>query len=224
MSKYTMELRNIIKIYSRSTVESWFKDYELSDYLTTDEIEVIESRGTWSMDKLASEIVDNYYMREIGLETPALFKHYAKIKMKKIMEEKLPLIYSASIEYDPLINVNYSEVLSRNIDNTSQTNDTSTSNASGLTVNSDTPQGQISKSSILEGKYASSTSAGDSDSTTTGNSNGTANTKEDYTKTIKGNSGVSATAQAMILQYRKNIVTINKDIIEELSDLFFGLY
>ena len=41
---------------------------------------------------------------------------------------------------------------------------------------------------------------------------------------IKGNSGVSATAQALIRDYRKTIVTINKDIIEDLNVLFMGLY
>ena len=36
----------------------------------------------------------------------------------EIMEKKLPLIYSASIEYDPLVNVDYSETFTRAINNT----------------------------------------------------------------------------------------------------------
>jgi hypothetical protein len=224
MSKYTIELRKLINIYNRQEIENWFKDYDLTEYLTQQEIDVIESRGTWTKDILARDIVDHYFMREIGLETPALFKHQVKVKMREIMQEKLPLIYSASIEYDPLVNVNFTETFTRNIDNTSETKDKSTSNNSGLTVNSDTPQGQISKTAILGGSYASSTSAGESESETNGESNGKAKTKEEYTKTTKGNSGVSATAQAMVKQYRQNIIAINKDIIEELSDLFFGLY
>ena len=109
MSKYTFELRRVIDFFDRNTVEGWFKDYELTDYLTQDEIDVIEERGTWSKDKLAKKIVDHYFMREIGFETPALFRHYVKVTMNEIMEQKLPLIYSASIEYDPLVNVDYSE-------------------------------------------------------------------------------------------------------------------
>lgn len=224
MSKYTMQLRHVISFYSRNDVEGWFKDYELSDYLTQDEIDVIEERGTWSKEKLAKQIVDTYLMREIGFETPFLFKHYTKLRMQQIMEAKLPLIYSYSIQYDPLVNVDYTETYNRNIDNTSQTNDSNTSTASGLTVNSDTPQGQISKSSILSGSYASSTSAGESESSSSGNANGTSNTEENYTKHIKGNSGVSATAQKMIQLYRENIVAINKEIIDELSDIFIGLW
>lgn len=216
MSKYTFELRRLFDFYTRETVEGWFKDYELSDYLTQDEIDVIEERGTWSKDKLARKIVDHYYMREIGFETPYLFQHYVKVAMNEIMESKLPLIYSASIEYDPLVNVDYTKSFTRAINNTVNSSD----NASGLTVNSDTPQGQVTKASILDGKYASSTQAGES----TNQSATAGNTQEASTESVKGNSGVSATAQKMIEQYRKNIIAIDKDIINELNDLFMGLY
>lgn len=216
MAKYTFELRRVIDFFDRATVEGWFKDYELTDYLTQDEIDVIDSRGTWSKDKLAKKIVDHYFMREIGFETPALFRHYVKVTMNEIMEQKLPLIYSASIEYDPLINVDYSETFERRIDNTSSGSDSS----SGLTINSNTPQGQISKAEILTGKYASNTQGGESTAT----NSQTGATEEGSTKTVKGNSGVSATAQKMIQQYRENIIAIDKDIINDLNDLFMGLY
>ena len=227
MSKYTLELRQLFdstyftpQLYERSDIENWFKDYELTDYLTEEEIDVINNRGVWSKDKLAKKIIDHYYMREIGFETPALFKHYAKITMQEIMEKYLPLIYSASIKYDPLVNVDYTETFTRNIDNTSSGE--ANSNSSSLNVASDTPQGQISKQSILSGNYASSTGANEiTDSTTSSN---LGNTKEDYSKNVKGNSGVSATAQKMIEQYRQNIISIDKDIIKDLNILFFGLY
>ena len=224
MSKYTFELRRVIDFFDRNTVEGWFKDYELSDFLTADEIAIIEERGTWSKDKLAKKIVDHYFMREIGFETPALFRHYVKVTMNEIMESKLPLIYSTSINYDPLVNVDYTETFERTIDNTVSGSDSQTANSSGLTINSDTPQGQISKTQILDGKYASSTQAGESTQTTSGENEQTGNTEEGSTKHVKGNSGVSATAQKMIQQYRENIIAIDKDIINELNDLFMGLY
>ena len=219
-SVYTVQLRQIINLYGRDEVESWFKDYELTDYLTDEEIAVIAARGTWSKDKLAKLIVDHYFMREIGLETPALFQHQAKVLMQELMEEKLPLIYSASIEYDPLVNVDYQETFEAEREN--QGTGTSNGTTSGLTVQSDTPQGQIDKAEILAGKYASSTGASEAEdhSTTTSTANGT----ESYTKRIKGNSGVSATAQKMVEQYRENIIAINRDIIEECNSLFMGLY
>ena len=216
MSKYTIELRKVCDIYTRSEVESWFKDYDLSYYLRPDEIEVIQNAGIWSKDRLATKIVDHYYMREIGLETPALFKHYAKVLMQEIMERKLPLIYSSAIKYDPLVNVDYTETYNRDIESTGN----SSNNASGLSVSSDTPQGQIQKSAILAGAYASATGASETESTSNDNNQ----TNENYIKKIKGNSGVSATAQRMIQQYRENIVAIDEQIIEELDKLFMGLY
>ena len=77
MSKYTIELRKVCDIYGRDVVENWFKDYNLTDYLTQTQIDVITETNTWSKDKLAKKIVDHYFMREIGQETPALFKHFA---------------------------------------------------------------------------------------------------------------------------------------------------
>ena len=231
MSKYTMELRQLFdstyfspNLYTRSDIEGWFKDYELTDYLTQEEIDVINSRGVWSKDKLARKIVDHYYMREIGYETPALFKHYARVKMQELMEEYLPLIYSASIKYDPLVNVDYKEEFTRNIDNTSSGESNSSSNTSSLNVNSDTPQGEISKTNILRGDYATSTGATEGEVNDNTLTESTGNTQEDYIKSVKGNSGVSATAQKMISQYRENIIAIDRDIIKELNIIFMGLY
>ena len=208
MSRYTTELRFIVQNTSLEEVEGWFKDYELSDYLTEEEIAVIEERGTWNKDKLAKLIVEHYWMHEIGLETVALFEHQVKVAMKEIMEEKLPLIYSASIKYDPMVNIDFTE--------TYQENNSQDGNADGLNVNSDTPQGQISKAAILAGSYASSTGASEG----TSHSEGTQN----YTRHQKGNSGTLTTAQALVQQYRKNIIMINRDIINDLSSLFMRIY
>ena len=62
MARYTIEFRNVIDMFGEDTVRSWFEDYELSDYLTDDEIAVITSRGVWSKSKLAQAILDHYYM------------------------------------------------------------------------------------------------------------------------------------------------------------------
>ena len=210
MAKYTTNFYSLLNmgIYTREDLKTWFTDYNLSDYLTEEEINVINNRGTWTKEKLADKIVDEYLFREFGLETPAMFKHYAKIKMRNIMESKLPLIYSAAIKYDPLINVDFTESFERN--------STGTATSSGLNVNSDTPQGQINKNAILTGSYASSTTADESDGSTSSN--------EEYLKRVKGNSGVSATAQKMVAQYRENIRAIDYEIIKELKTLFMGIY
>ena len=209
LQNYTMNLYEIINnFYTRSEVESWFKDYELEDFLTQEQINVITESGLWNKDKLATKIVDHYLFSQIGFETMALFKQRVKITMKEIMESKLPLIYSSAIQYDPLVNVDYTETFERSIENQG--------NSSGLNVGSDTPQGQIVKQEILQGKYASGTNASEAEAEN--------NTDENYTKRVKGNSGVSATAQRMVQQFRDNIRAIDKEIIDELEDLFMIIY
>lgn len=219
MAKYTIELRELFTpikfnppLYTREEVEEFFKDYNINEYLTPEQIDVINSTNVWSKDRLARKIVDHFYMREIGQETIGLFKHYAKVTMQELMEEYLPLIYSSAIKYDPLVNVDFTETFERTANNTGN------ANSSGLGVASDTPQGRISKTGILAGDYASSTSASENETSSTSDS------AEEYTKRVKGNSGVSATAQKMVEQYRANIRAIDREIIEKLEPLFMGLY
>lgn len=229
MSAYTMSLRHIIdhidnitsiEKTGREVVEGWFADYNLSDYLTGEQVQTITQYGVWTKEKLAKLIVDHFYMREIGYETPKLFEIMVKTKMRELMGYYAELIYSASIDYDMLVNVNFTETMARDIANSGTSN--STSNASGLAVNSDTPQGQINKTDILNGRYATSTTASESEGTSqdTAKSTGT----ENWTRTKKGNDGVLATAQKMIEQYRNNIRNINYEIIKDLNEMFIGLF
>ena len=215
-----MELREIISTFGEDTVKGWFSDYQLEDYLTPEEIEVINARNTWSKEKLAERIVTHYFTREIGTDAIGQFMLFIKDKMNEIMETYAPLIYSASIKYDPLVNVNYSESYTGKSNSSSKTN--SNSNGTSLNIDSDTPQGQINKNEILTGKYASNTSANENNSNVNGDSSSQGN--DEYVKTIKGNSGVSATSQAMIKQYREIIRAINTEIVYELEPLFMGLY
>lgn len=220
MSKYTYELREVISTFGEEEVKKWFMDYDLSEFLTPEEIQTITDKGVWSKEQLARRILTHFYTREIGTEGIGQFMLFIKDKMQEIMETYAPIIYSASIKYDPLVNVNYSETYS----GTSGSNSSSSSNSTGtgLTVNSDTPQQQINKYDILSGKYASSTGANES----TNNINDSSRSEgvEDYVKTIKGNSGVSATSQAMIKQYRDVIRAVNTEIVYELEPLFMGIY
>lgn len=228
MASYTIELRKLCDFYTREVVEGWFKDYRIEDYLTLEQIQTITEKGVWNKDKLARKIVDHYYMREIGFETPALFEHYVKMKMQEIMEDYLPVIYSNSIKFDPLVNVDFTETFERQIEGSAQNEGTSNSESksSGLGIVNNTPQTNITRQDLESGLYASSVSQTDTevnDETTTLNT-GTSNQNENYTKRTKGNSGVSATAQALIMQYRETIRAVDREIIENLNDLFFGLY
>lgn len=220
MSKYTYELREVIDTFGKDEVKGWFSDYRLEDYLTAEEIAVIEEKGVWNKEQLAERIIDHFYTREVGTDAIGQFMLFVKDKMREIMETYAPIIYSASIKYDPLVNVNFSETYSGTSGATSQSN--STSNGSGLVVNSDTPQGQINKNEILQGKYASSTGA--NENTNRGTTNTDSNGREEYVKTMKGNSGALTTSQALIRQYRDVIRAVNTEIVYELEPLFMGIY
>lgn len=224
MAKYTMEVRELVSTFGEEEVKGWFMDWELSDYLTADEIKVVEDRGTFSKEKLAQRIIDHYFTREIGTDAIGQFILFTKEKMREVMETYAPLIYSASIKFDPLVNVDYEERYAGDNDSRNSSSASSSSNGSGLSVQSDTPQGQISKSAILGGSYASSTNANEMDSSTQDNAQSQSSGTQNYVKKVKGNSGVSATAQALVQQYRDYIRALNTEIIYELEPLFMGIY
>ena len=224
MAKYTMELREIISTFGEDEVKSWFMDYNLSDYLTADEIKVIEERGVWSKEQLADRIITHFKMREIGCDSIGMFTLNCKDLMAEVMETYVPLIYSAAIKFDPLVNVDFTEEFDRSSNNRSSSNSSSKNAGSGLTVASDTPQGEISKDNILKGKYATSTNANETENSITDTSSNEGTGTENYTKRVKGNSGVSATAQALIQQYRDYVRALNTEIVYKLEPLFMGLY
>jgi hypothetical protein len=224
MAKYTMELRELISTFGEDEVKSWFMDYNLSDYLTPAEIAVIEEKGVWSKEQLADRIITHFKMREIGADSTGMFILNCKDLMAEVMETYVPLIYSAAIKFDPLVNVDYTEMFDRTSSNVSSSKSNSKNNGSGLTVSSDTPQGEISKENILKGKYATSTNANETENSITDTSDNQGTGAENYTKRVKGNSGVSANAQALIQQYRDYVRALNTEIVYKLEPLFMGLY
>lgn len=229
MAKYSITLQELCTdYYSREEIENWFKNYDISHYLTPEQINQIQKFDVWNKNRLASKIVDHYYTREIGFETPELFKHYAKVFMQEIMESKFQKIYTLFLEYDPLSSVDYVEEYTREIEGSSnaQGNSTSNSNSSGLGINNDTPQTNITKQDLNTGAYASNVNQTENsinDNTLT-NSSGSSNTIERYTHSMKGDNGVIVTNEYLIREYRENIIAVDKEIIDELNPLFMGLY
>ena len=47
MSKYTIELRKVCDIYGRNIVESWFKDYNINDYLLPEQVQQLNKSKTY---------------------------------------------------------------------------------------------------------------------------------------------------------------------------------
>lgn len=228
MAKYTMELRKIVDIFGRDEVESWFSSYNLADFLTPEQIQQIQKYNVWSKEKLASQIVDHYYMREIGFETPALFKHYAKLTMNELMGSYLLKIYTQFLEYDPLSSVDYTEEYTREIEGSSEgsSNSNSQNSAEGFNINNDTPQQRITKQNLDSGIYASSTNQSETSSQIQDETNTEASSKtvEKYTHSMKGDNGVIVTNQYLVRQFRELATNFNLEIINDLNKLFMGLY
>lgn len=222
MARYTYTLREVVATFGKEEVKEWFKDYNLEDYLSTEEMNVINARGTWNADRLADRIITHYTNREIGCEGIGEFMLNIKDMMNEIMETYAPVIYSASLSYNPLENVNVTETYDRESNSNSVTNSNTKTNASGLEVSSDTPQGQISKSAILAGNYATSTSANETDNNVVDNTSNTGDGKEHSTRTTKGNSG-SRTMQELVEAYRKTIRPIETEIVYALEPLFMSI-
>lgn len=272
MSDYTITIKRCSEVYSKDEVLKWFKQYEMTNYLTAEQTNHLLKY--WNKEILANMIFDHYYLREIAFETPEMFKHYTKVKLQEIMYKYLPLLYSSSLKFNPLEddktfymketykgnkdkenkgdhNQLRSSTMEGSSDGTSTTNGTSSSTSdsktSSLQINNDTPQGQISKENILEGKYASSVSANESegeikDSTnsnssnklinsetrknneSTSNSEITTGTENENYELEKSGFDLKMTNSEKILEYRKTIENYNLQIIEELNPLFFALY
>ena len=228
MASYTMELRKVIEYYGREEVEKWFSSYELSDFLTPEQIQQIQKYNVWTKEKLAKQIVDHYYMREIGFETPALFAHYAKVTMNELMGSYLLKIYTQFLEYDPLSSVDYTEEYTREIEGNSEgsSNSNSKNSAEGFNINNDTPQKRITKQDLDSGLYASSTNQSETSSEIQDKTNTEASSKtvEKYTHSMKGDNGVIVTNQYLVREFRELATNFNLEIINDLNKLFMGLY
>lgn len=231
MSKYTTELRWI--------VENGY-DLQLNEYPIFDEN---------YRQKLNQKIINHYYFREIGFETVGLFRFYLKQTMNEIMPYYNQLYESALLEIDPLNTINFTETLTRtkigndtknfNEDTTVNSNGDSNSNSTKSTnfkdIESDTPQGMLSIGNIDGELYASYARISKNEDTTSSTAHqettDTQNRKNDekinrednenYTRTEIGN---RESQSELLIKYRQTFLNIDMQVINELNDLFMGLY
>lgn len=112
------------------------------------------------------------------------------------------------------------------------------------TISSDTPQGNINIANVETGGFASavgvsqkgeqinsssgedsgettSTQSNESLSSTTANATGKLTTTEEYVKNL---SGYTSSPNTAIKEYRQNLINIDIMILDELADLFMGVY
>lgn len=146
-------------------------------------------------------------MRQIGFETFGRFRYELNTRMREIMPYYVELYKTTQFEYNPIENYNMTEGSEEDV--------TSKGTTEGNTLEkmSDTPQNEVTNID----NYMSSASKHEGVSSTEGES------KNKRTAWRKGNIGVMST-QNLIQQERDIIINIDMLIIEELKDLFLGVY
>lgn len=187
---------------------------------------------------LNAKITEHYWFREIGMETPQLFKRFLNRRMNEIMPFYNQLYESALLDFDPMAN-HRMETRGESSGESEQTRDYeraekaegTTANSTGSdarTLVSATPQMQLSgredyATNITDSKSetkadgTTSTASSAKDSSTSG-----ANSTERYVNVVSGLSGI--TGSQALQQFRDTFLNIDMMVIEDLNGLFMGLY
>lgn len=207
MAKYTTTIASLIKNNF---------DFGLEDYPIFDENYRVH---------LNDMILKHYYMSEIGFETAELFKQYLNNKMNEIMPyyNTLYKLQTDLLESGIDQNVNLTESYLHNVttDGTSESTSASDSENKGVTQN--TPQGNLTQQNINNFSYADGISMGSTNSNVNDNSKTTGKTVEDYIKKIQGNNG-NRYAYEVLIAVKNNLLAIDVEVINQLEDLFMGIF
>ena len=204
MAKYTITIKSLI--------DNNF-DFKMNNYPIFDE----NYRET-----LNNNILYHYYENEIGFETASLFRFYLNQKLNEIMPyyNELYKVQKKIIDENLLLNnVNLTERLSGS--NTTNTSSTSQSSNKGKNLFQDTPQGEISNTEIDDQKWATNLTLNNNSINDTSNATGSGT--NEYLKTIVGNNGGKFNID-VLNDIKNNLMNIDLMIINELNDLFMGIF
>ena len=204
MAKYTITIKSLI--------DNNF-DFKMNSYPIFDE----NYRNT-----LNQNILYHYYESEIGFETAPLFRFYLNQKLNEIMPyyNELYKVQKKLINENLLLNnVNLTEQLTGS--NTTETSSTSQSSNNGKNLFQDTPQGQISQTDIDNQTWATNLTLNKNE--IEDESSATGSGTNEYLKTIIGNNGGKFNID-VLNDIKNNLMNIDLMIINELNDLFMGIF
>lgn len=210
MSKYTITIKNLI--------DNNF-DFKMTSYPIFDE----NYRNT-----LNQNILNHYYENEIGFETASLFRFYLNQTLNEIMPYYNELYkIQKEVLKNATNNVNLTETLQRDTSTTTNSNSTSNNNGENNSKNVflDTPQDGLYKGDIDDTNYATNVTwnKNNTSNNITDNSASSGTGIENYVKTIIGNNGNKYNIE-LLQQVKDNIMNIDLMIINDLNDLFMGIY
>ena len=156
--------------------------------------------------------IEHFYYDEIGLGTPAKFKHRLKIKLNLIMPYWNKIFLADELEQRILDNYDVTETYERDVQNKINTNNES----NGKNLFSETPSEKVDFDNV---DYASTLTK----DIGTSKSDTVADNKEKWTRKMTGNIGVQTDSDA-IVKYWQSLRKIEEEIFKECEELFMGVY
>lgn len=209
MSVFTVTIRNL--------VESNYKIF--GDYPIFDEA---------YRPVLEKKIIDRYYFREIGLETPAQFKQFLNTRMNEIM----PFYnqhYQANEDFKVHNVYHNKDVTTEDTrvtkgDNSSNSSGSNSSTSSGTSKNvfNDTPSSKLGNEDYAT-NITDDTTNGNSSSQGNSSSTSKGTTTDEYVTRTYGHDGMKYPTE-ILKDLRKSFNNIDVLIINELKDLFMNIY
>lgn len=205
-------------------------------------------------EQLNNKIIEHFWFREIGQETPQLFKMLLNRTMNEIMPYYNELYKSTLLDYNPLTNVDVTTTANRDIaraeDRTTDRKDAYATNRSesaqsssgsntastGRTVNSMTPQMQLAGNEDYASSLVDVSSNADTNGTTQSSASSKDSGQTDVNELAKMNAtdtenyvdhvaGLQGiTAANAIMQMRDAIINVDMMVIYALEPLFMQVW
>lgn len=208
MAKYTIELREILK--SRDIFKAINYNLYENSYKPIFE----------------EKFIKHFYFREIGVETIQRFIINLETTLNEIMPYYEHLYQTTTYKYDPILNYDVTETITREIIGELESNnraEQSTNQNEGIR-NYDTPIIKVKDENNYK-KSPSFITDTQSNNTLNGSSNRRENNKtnEVNKRNTKGNIG-TMTTQDLIKKERDIIINIDKMILDDLEVLFMQVF
>lgn len=240
MSMLTIQLRTICEYYAGHSEAQMYQSIEGIienampkifdfDYPIYDETH---------RETLQRKILSRYYMSEIGLETPALWKHELKNLLWRIMPIMNQRYESLSIEFNPMHNADVTQIIETKTDGTNTS--TSTDNVSnesnsdvtykGTEVIANTPQDEIPTLEIESMSHMSGASVNNAATNTKSDSSGESHGEIEGSfenkgegKNITTGKNSSESFSEMLKKYRDTFINVDEEIVRACGVLFTGI-
>lgn len=243
MSKYTTEVRFICE--SKSGLEVSGGSGDVDTIIANSWNKIFTSQVAFFDETyrsvLCQKILKHYYLREICCETAGIWMLWMNTRLEEIMPYYNQLYESAKIEFNPMHDVNLTRKHEMSVEGTSKEDGTRTDNTTATRtlgdietkrdLYSDTPQGAITgleNENYLTNARKISTNGNETEDASSKvdgvtSNTGSSNTTENYLETIVGKQGTESFS-SLLTKFRETFLNIDMQVINEFSDLFFGLW